>query len=314
MERAASSFCSFHAVCSLALLLLAQPVKAAPFEVNFSQGVPTSLFDPEASGAAGVPELDASESGMVLPAKLSSIFSRPLPVEAASKYRLQIKAALSSDFVIEKNSRAHILTLLSPGNEATSRVTVIFQDSEGKELPGIGMITPEVFFLTAEPHLYTTVFYTPPGAASLKLRFIPNRRLTLINTISLELEREELSINPNPDFRYGELSYSGWKPGRDGRLYTRPDGKVVLAPGYGGRSSQFLLTPGKRYDVLARGQGGTVRLTYFGEAGQQVSSRFLIRPTAEGATTDFVPPEGVVSCRLELFGTDLLEELRVTSH
>ena len=147
---------------------------------------------------------------------------------------------------------------------------------------------------------------------SHRLHFIPNRRLTQVSSVILEPESEENSVNPNPDYRYGELSYSGWKPGRDRRLYTRPDGKVVLPAGYGGRSPFFALTPGKHYNVHAKGNGGDMYLVYFDKMGKQIASRFMMRPGPEGAKTDFTPPEGVTTCRFELYGNAILEELRVT--
>ena len=291
--------------------LLTEPMEAAVHKVDFANDGTASLFD----GAMVVPEIGGfgnGGKGMILPAKLSSVETRPLPIKGGIKYRLQLTASLVDDFVVEKNPRAHILTLLSSGHQETSRVAVFFQDADGKEVPGPGMIPPEVFFLTEKPWLYTTVFYAPTEAVSLRLRFIPNRRLTQVSSVTLGPESEEKSVNPNPDFRYGELSYSGWKPGRDGRLYTRPDGKVVLAAGYGGRSPFFPLTPGYRYNVHAKGNGGDIRLVYFDQMGKQIASRFLMRPAPEGARTDFTPPEGVTTCRFELYGNAILEELRVT--
>jgi hypothetical protein len=293
--------------------LLSTPAGAAVHKVDFAKEGTESLFE----GAATIPEVGdfaKGGKGMILPARLSSVESRPLPIAGGTKYRLQLKASLVDDFVVEKNPRVHILTLLSNGHQETSRVAVLFQDAEGKEMPGLGMIPPEVFFLTEQPQLYTTVFHAPKEAASMKLRFIPNRRLTQVSSMALEPETEEQSVNPNPDFRYGELSYSGWKPGRDGRLYMRPDGKVVLAAGYGGRSPFFPLNPGTRYDVHVKGSGGTINLVYFDRAGKQMASRFLIRPAPDGAKTDFTPPEGVTACRLEFYGNAILEELRVTEN
>jgi hypothetical protein len=290
--------------------LLSTPMGAAVHKVDFANEGTGSLFD-EAPVVPEVGDFANGGKGMILPAKLSSVETRTLPIKGGTKYRLQLEASLVDDFVVEKNPRAHILTLLSSGHQETSRVAVLFQDADGEEVPGPGMIPPEVFFLAEIPRLYTTVFYAPAEAATLKLRFIPNRRLTQVSSFALEPETEEKSVNPNPDFRYGELSYSGWKPGRDGRLYTRPGGKVVLAAGYGGRSPFFPLTPGKRYNVHAKGNGGDIRLVYFDRMGKQIASRFLMRPASEGSKTDFTPPEGVTTCRFELYGNAILEELRV---
>lgn len=285
--------------------------EAAVYKADFARDNTESLFQ-EASVIPKVGDSPDGGKSMILPANLSSVETRVLPVEGGAKVRLQLRAALEDDFVVEENPRAHILTLLSSGHQETSRVIVLFQNADGKEVPGLGMTSPEVFFLTKELQLYTTVFYTPPGAVGMKLRFTPNRRFTRISSIALEPETEEQSINPNPDFRYGELGYSGWKPGRDGRLIMRPDGKVVFAASYGGQSPPFPLTPGKRYKVLVKGKGGDVRLVYLDQTGKQMSSRFLIRPAPEGATTDFTPPDHVAACRFEMYGDAILEELRVT--
>src|SRR5690606_16286601 len=115
-----------------------------------------------------------------------------------------------------------------------------FIDAAGEQVKSPGY-QPGGAILTAEWYTYTHVFDAPDGATAMRVRFLPRERTLRIDTIELALDDEDQAVNCNPDFRYGDLNYSGWRPARDGRLYTRPDGKTVLKTGYAGTSSHFPL-------------------------------------------------------------------------
>lgn len=251
----------------IAVLPFANTARA--FQVDFSRDVPGELFD-ESTG--GMPEV--TDGLAALPARIDT---RSLPVEALKKYKLRIDAEVTDDFVVEENDRAHILTRQSHLNRLSSGFSVIFQNAEGEEIPGFGGDTARGFFLTKKQHPYVAVFYAPAGAKNLRVRFQSNHRSTQIAGLQLVEETEEGTINPNPDFRYGELNYSGWKPQRDGRLYTRPDGKTVLNWGYRGDSPFFPLSPMRKYAVSATGEGGNLNIQYYDKDGKQIISRFLLR-------------------------------------
>lgn len=278
--------------------------EAGAFEVDFSKDGVANLFD------ASAKSLQKDSDGLVvLPSRVET---RPLPVEAGKKYRLEISAEVAGSFVVEANDRAHILTLQSFRQRLASTYDVVFQDANGKGIPALGgdKATLQGFFLTQLRKPYIAVFYAPENAASLKVRFESNGIPTRIASLQLAEETKEDTVNPNPDFRYGEWNYAGWRPQREGRLYTRPDGKTVLHTGYGGTSPVFPLQPENKYRISAVGEGDTINIEYFDKEGKSILRRFLLRPTPKGAETELTPPPGTAMARFYIYGT-ILEELKV---
>lgn len=290
------------------IALFAAATVGNAFQVDFSKEGSKELFS-EAQGA--LPEV--SQGKLTLPGRIETL---ALPVRAGKKYKLQITAQIDGDFVVEQNDRAHIQVLQSHLYRLTSSYTLIFLDAQGNEIGAVGssvrgVPAPGGFFLTKEPGAYVFVFYVPEHATAMKVLFQSNGRITRLLNFQLIEEREEGTVNPNPDFRYGELNYNGWRPGRDGRLYERPDGKVVLNSGYGGVSQLFPLSPENKYNVSSIGEGAHVNIEYFDAEGTSIATRFLVRPTLEGAKTEFVPPEGTAAGRLSATRNVLLHEIRI---
>lgn len=285
---------------------------AGAFEVDFSKDSAEALF---ATSAGALPEI--SDGAARLPSRSESVL---LPVVGGKKYKLEMSAETGGDFVVEKNDRAQILTLQSPGNLLASTYQVVFQNAAGGEVPPLGNVAsrsrsaPTGFFLTNKRHPYVSVFYVPPEATNLQVRFQSNGRSTRIASLRLTEETAENAVIPNPDFRYGDLNYSGWLPQRDGRLYTRPDGKTVLHAGYGGTSPFFPLDPGTTYEITAIGDGNkgkaTINIEYIDKNGASLLNRFLIRPDPKGAKTELTPPPGTVAGRLVTYGV-ILEEFLI---
>ncbi len=243
--------------------------------------------------------------------------TRVFPVVSGKKYKLEISAETEGDFVTEKNDRAHILTLQSPRSQVSSTYEVVFQNAAGEEVRGFGGSAPGAtplqrgFFLTNQRQPYVFVFYAPPGATGARVRFLSNGRSTRIAGLRLAEESDEGTVNPNPDFRYGELNYSGWQPARDGRLYTRPDGKTVMNLGYGGGSPFFPFHAETTYQVFARGGGAKpLDIEYFDKDGKPIVRRFLIRLSEKGEETKVTPPAGTVMARVTALGA-LIEEFAV---
>jgi len=280
-------------------------VAAEVFEADLAKDGVEKLIEPSAKAP---PEV--SGGLLALPTRIET---RPLPVEPGKKYHLEIDAEVGGDFVVEANDRAPILTLQTHRNSLTGTYEVIFLDADGQEIPALGGANAAVrgFFLTRERKPYIAVFYAPEKAASLKVRFQSNGRPARIARLRLAEETGENTVNPNPDFRYGELNYCGWQPQREGRLYTRPDGKTVFNAGYGGTSPFFPLHPGVKYQVSATGEGKTINIQYFNQEGKSILSRFLIRPAPNGAETELTPPPGTVMARVTMFGGVILEEFKV---
>lgn len=287
----------------LTLAFLSGPLYGTDFEVDFSRDDVGSLFDPSSSKVTA-----AAEGKVMLP---TSAETRVLPVVGGRKYKLEMQASVDGDFVVEKNERAHILTLQSHLHRLASTYSLIFLDAGGNEVAWPGQRTLTGFFLTNASHPYTAVFYAPEGATALKVRFHSNGRPAALFRLRLVPEDEEGSINPNPDFRYGELSYCGWSPLRDGRLHTRPDGKTVLNSGHLGTSPAFPMQSGRTYRFSARGEGANINIQYYDKDGKRLISRFLFAPSPGGVESEVVPPEGTVMARAVMSGVVVLEEFRV---
>lgn len=283
-------------------------------QINFSQDSAEVLF---VDSTKTLPEL--SEGLLTLPDRIET---RSFSVEAGVKYKLEIAAEVTGDLVTEVNDRAHIQTVQSFKNRLTSTYLIVFLDDGGEEIPGLGGTAPGTrptsrgFFLTNRLEAYVSVFYPPAKAVSLTIRFQSNSGTTRIASLKLAEETTEATVNPNPDFRYGELNYTGWNPQRDGRLYTRPDGKTVLNVGYGGASPFFPLSPSTKYLVSAIGESpkgkGSVDIQYYDEAGKSIRKGFLFRPVPQGVATELTPPPGTAMARIVMYGGVILEEFRVT--
>ena len=243
-------------------------------------------------------------------AGLRQVVLSPVAVAPGRKCKLMFGGRVDGDFAVEQNDRAHILTLQSNGRLAAA-YEILFYDAAGEPLRRSGF-GGSGFLLTGDWHDYINVFDVPPDAVTLSVRFEPRGRGVEIGSIRLGEENESGAINSNPDFRYGELNYCGWRPARDGRLYLRPDGQTVLNAGYGGMSPMFILKETSVYRMEAKGLGGRMSLTYYDDEGNRVASRHLLRPTPEGASVDLQPPEGTAAGRVVMYGVVGLESFRVT--
>lgn len=251
---------------------------------------------------AGAYKLDAS---------LRQVDSEPMPIQGGKRYELNIKARLDSLFVVEKNDRAALLTLESFRFARTSTYELIFLNQNNEEISHFAY-GGRGFFLTANWYQYTMAFYTPADATSMKIIFRPAKRTTYVRDGRLEELKDQTTINLNPDFHYGELNYAGWRTQREGLLLTRPDGKVIFRAGYGGGTSVFPLDPQSTYRIVAKGSGRTINMVYYNEAGKQLNSRFLTRPSANGDTSaEFTPPEGTCYGRLVTYGVTALESCEI---
>lgn len=280
-----------------ALLFFANIANA--FEVNFAKDDLERLFDTETPPVV-------SDGLMTIPSRIET---RALPVTAGKKYKLEMAAQVDGDFVVEKNTRAHIMARQQPHLSSVYRV--VFQNASGGEVRPLGGVTPDGFFLTQALQPYVSVFYAPPEATGVKVYFQANGRKTQLANLRLVEETEEKTLNPNPDFRYGELNYSGWQSQRDGRLYKRPDGKVVFNGAYSARSPAFPLEAGRKYRASAIGQGGAVEIQYFDRDGKSLLKRHLLRPADEGAEAELIPPAGTVAANFLLTGGAIVQEVKI---
>lgn len=221
-----------------------------------------------------------------------------LAVQPETKYRINLRARIDGERTVEQNDRAHIDAVQRSGRCEAGYQVVFFDDSTNVE----GWVQNGGFILTAAWHDYVHVFHTPPNVRRVCIRLLPRKHDTCVERVSLEPDDEGGTVNANPDFRYGELNYCGWRPQRDGRIYRRPDGSCVFRSGYGGASPPFPLRAGLPYRLAATGDGGHMNLDYSDAQGKIIASRFLLRPTPEGVSVELTPPDGTVSGRVVLYG------------
>lgn len=259
---------------------------------------------------AGVTRAELPEGGacLQLGAGVSRYDAATAELLPETKYRLTIRARVQGAFTVEQNDRAQVESLQRWGL-SESVGTLQFHDPATGALAAGGTIV----FLTRDWHDYVYVFRTPPGVQRVTLRFQPRNHVTQVARLSIETADEDGVVNNNPDFRYGELSYSGWRPQRDGRLYLRPDGTCVFNSGYGGSSPAFPLQAGRRYRLTGLGDGGYLNIYYYDAEGKTIVSTFLMRFTGrQEVTASLTPPAGCVSGKIVAYSV-LLEFFRVTS-
>lgn len=280
-----------------------------PLAIDFNTGALEDFVRGNTSGLQFTQSADGGR-GLAMAADLRQVTLEPVTVTPGRKYKLAFNGRVDGDFTVEHNDRAHILTLQSNGRR-TAAYEILFYDMD-EEILRRSSYGGNGFLLTADWHEYVNVFDVPPEAATLSVRFEPRGRAIEIREVRLGAA-DAATINRNPDFRYGELNYSGWRPAREGRLYRRPDGRTVFVPGYGGMSPLFPLRDDSTYRLEAKGLGGRVTLIYYGREGNRMASRHLLRPTPEGAVVELQPPEGVQSGRAVMYGVVGLELFRVTT-
>ena len=259
------------------------------------------LFAPEQNHVTYGPD-----GGYTIDGQANQVETTPISIEGGKRYELAMHARVDGRFVVEHNARAHKLALDSFRHRLASAYLLIFVDDNNEEISRFGYES-RGFFITEQWHRYVMAFHTPAEATAVKVRFTPSGHTTHLRDASLADITDQQTINLNPDFRYGELNYSGWNPRRDGRLYQRPDDVVVLRPGYGGTSPIFPLNDSVAYEIRARGEGGRINMTYFDEEGNRLHSRFLIRPGDGEEPVEFTPPQGVRFGRLIMYGVAWVE-------
>ena len=299
----------------LALALFAAAAHAGQTVYQQDCDVPdaATILDTAVQGAEMVP---AEKGGnfLKLAEDVHAAALKAFPAAPETKYRFSFLGRIEDENTVEKNDRAHIEMLRTYGRFAPA-YAILFLDAHGNQIESkfhgcSGAV------LTSDWYRYVYVFYSPAGTRSMKIEFLPRKRPFHADDLEVTVESEEGAVNCNTDFSYGELNYCGWRPARDGRLYKRPDGEIVLKSGYGGGSTYFPLHEGKNYRVYVRGQGqvpgGSVRMNYYDEEVNRLGQRFLLRPTPDGGHVDLAPPPKTRYGSVVMYSV-ILQELKVTA-
>ncbi len=290
------------------LMLPANPIHTQSFDTEQPEAYLESVVE-------GVTTVQTEDGGMclALPAELRVSTMKAMPVTPETTYKLTFLARTDRSDTVESNDRAHMEMLQSYGR-FLPMYELLFFDSDGEQIQRSGRGFGGSI-LTSDWYAYSLAFQPPPETAAVKIRFSPRNSPLYIDNLEI-VSIDDGTINVNPEFEYGELNYSGWRPARDGRLYTRPDGKTVFKSGYGGVSPFFPLRETVTYQLYARGQrqttNGWLSLTYYDAEGKRLGDRFLLRPTVEGESVELVPPPGTFEARLVMYSV-ILESFRVTA-
>lgn len=262
-------------------------------------------------GATGAVLGGAAGSGgcfLELPGASRKVTLKALPVVAERLYRLRFMAWVDGEACIEQNDRIHIESLQGYYKPAAYELRFSGDDPQ-QELRQPGY-REGGFLLTGTSCEYVHVFYTPAGSSQVGVTFMPNGVTTRIRALSLELCEDAGGLIGNPDFRYGELNYCGWRPARDGRIYQLDDGRRVFNSGYGGMSSIFPLREGQSYVAVGRGVGRP-NLAYLDAEGKQLNTRFLFElKSGQESRAEFSPPPGSRYGRIVMYNV-WLESLQV---
>jgi len=259
---------------------------------------------------------------LVIDGTVRTLTLKPIAVKPLKKYKLTIRAAVDGKDTIENNDRIPEFSRMTGGRRFTG-YAVTFLDKEGREtglkLRGSRLVDNSGVIISRKINDFVHVFYSPPGVYKMRLDLMPRKNKLLIESIKVEVEKDEGTVNCNPDFRYGELNPSGWRPDFDGRLYRRPDGKTVLKSGYSASSPVFPVNDHSRYSFYCKGSSyeakrGKATLHFYDENGGRKGSIHLFWADAmkDGATKKGVkPPPGTFQAQV-IVSRAIFEELRVT--
>ena len=306
----------------LFLFLTASRVCAQPIvDVRFTDNRSANCLERTGDGVTGGVSPDGKKC-LQIDGAVDSLALKPIPLKPLQKYKLTIRAAVESRDTIENNDRILEFARKTDGRSFSS-YAVSFLDKEGKKtgliLRGATFVDNSGVIMSSKVNDFVHVFYSPPKVAKMRLELRPRKNKLFIESVKLEPENEEGTINCNPDFRYGELNPSGWRPDYDGRLYRRPDGKTILKSGYSASSPIFLVNDRSRYSFYCKGGSyeetrGKTTLDFYNEKGDKNGSIHLFWADAMkdgGIKTGVMPPPGTFQARV-VVSHALFEELRVT--
>jgi len=306
----------------LVLFLAASYAGAQPVvDIRFTNNDSARYLERTGNGVTGGVSPDGKKC-LQIDGAVASLALKPIPLKPMQKYKLTIRAAVDSKDTIESNDRILELSRMG-GGRSFSSYAVTFLDKEGKKtgliVRGTTFVGNSGVIISSKVNDFVHVFHSPPKVARMRLDLSPRKNKLFIESIKLEVEKDEGTINCNPDFRYGELNPSGWRPDYDGRLYRRPDGKTIMKSGYSASSPIFPVNDHSRYSVYCKGNSyeaktGKTTLNFYDEKGGRKGSIHLFWADAMkdgGTKTGIMPPPGTFQAQV-VVGHALFEELRVT--
>jgi hypothetical protein len=313
----------------LSLLLAAASVNAQTVvDISFDNDNYAKHFESIIDGVTLGKSPD-QQSCLIIDGEVDAQPLKPIKVQPLQKYKLTMRAAIEAADTIETNDRLPEFSSVARG-KSLAGCDLHFSDKEGRNVlfalygkdrfEGTRKIEAEgVDVVARKLHDYVIVFYAPPMADALHIKLAPRKRNLLVERMVLEVEDAEGTVNCNPDFRYGELNLSGWRPDTEGRLFRRPDDTTVLKCGAAATSSVFVVDDGLRYSFLCKGVGydkksGKVIVLFFDENGNELGHTHLFwdRDMQEGATKAGIRP--IPGSKLAILQASLviLEKVMVT--
>ncbi|QDT07322.1 hypothetical protein K227x_57490 [Rubripirellula lacrimiformis] len=268
-------------------------------DITFNQSRDVTQFEPLTDGVTWGTARD--QSCLIVDAGVATQALKPIAVESPTKYKLTLRAAVDDSDTIETNDR--IAEIMSKnGGRSFAECELDFFDSSGNKTTFLlygstAVDTSGIAIVSGEFRDCVFVFYAPPNADTLRLSLTPRKRTLYVQSLKLEPETTEGTVNCNPDFRYGQFNAGGWRPNSEGRLFKRPDNRTVMKCGSDSRSSFFPVDDESRYSFLCQGTGygpisGKVIVTFYDEAGQELGYTHLFwdRDMQQGATKSGIQP------------------------
>ncbi|TWU22875.1 hypothetical protein Pla52o_24070 [Novipirellula galeiformis] len=315
---------------ALSLLLATGSVVNAQTIVNisFDNDTYAKHFEATVDGVALGKSSD-QQSCLVIDGKVDAQPLKPIKVQPLQKYKLTMRAAIDAADTVEINDRLADFSAVTRGNHFPA-CELHFSDNDGQNVffalhanhlvEGTQKVKVEsVDVITQQFHDYVFVFYAPPTAETLHLNLAPRKRTLLVESMVLKVEDAEGTVNCNPDFRYGELNLSGWRPDTEGRLFRRPDNTTVLKCGTAATSSVFIVDDELRYSFLCKGVGynkksGKVIILFFDENEKVLGHTHLFwdKDMQDGATKAGIKPISGSKMAILKASSVILEKVLVT--
>lgn len=277
------------ALFTLPLLVLCGELAAAPFVAA----------DPVLA-TGGVVRIEAG--------RMRQVEFKPLPVEPGKCYHLVFEARVDGGIALENNPRVHV---------ARFEQSHLFwrwqiRQSSASNTPCSSRCIPPMTLFSSGWRTYHDLVRAGPRAATVAVAFVPPGLPAGLELRDVRLEPYDngKAVNLNGDFSLGEDCLAGWGRPLDAAGFRTVKGRRVFDTAYGTESLPFPVDDATAYHVALKRTtygGYTACNIYFRDAGKQV----LKLVTVNGASFDFVPPEGAVEAYFKIYNS-YLESVVVT--
>lgn len=253
-------------------------------------------------------------------ADAGTITFNAVKLEPKTKYKLTLRAYTARPDCIESNERALEFATTSSRLFPEYSINCFDRNGEAQTLMlygkiRIGYSAPVISRKAAD---YVYVFYTPDSTTEMRLELRTNSNKLFIERFRLEKEKDEKTVNCNPDFRYGPLNPNGWQS--QTVFFNVPgSGRTVAQCGYFNSSPFFLVDEHNSYSYYCKGVEAapgkaTITVSFFDVKGIKTGGTHLFHgnEVKNGASRNALkPPPGTFQAQFVVTNM-ILSELKVT--